>query len=204
VTTDFGSDAEAFALAIDSKGRIVAAGWSGRQDFYDFTLARYNANGSLDTNFGNNGKVITDFSGYNDLAYALTVDSGGKIVLAGTASQNDFAVARYNANGSLDINFGTNGKVTTDFGGYYDEALAIAIDSSGKIVVAGTASGIDFALARYVAEIDTTPPTPNPMTWETVPYQTGISSISMVATTATDSTPPISYYLTLWVAPLED
>jgi uncharacterized delta-60 repeat protein len=159
VTTRFGSNAEAYALAIDSKGRMVAAGWgTGKQGFYNFALARYKANGSLDTTFSTDGKVTTDFSEYDDLAYALGIESGGKIVVAGTTSWNYFALARYNADGSLDTNFGNNGKVTTDFGGD-NEAYALAIDSSGKIVVAGKAGYpyYDFALARYLAG-DTHPP----------------------------------------------
>ncbi len=156
--TEFGEGydtAGANALAIDSSGKIVVAGGAGKfLEYYDFALARYNADGSLDTTFGSNGTVTTDFGGKRDSARALAIDSSGKIVVAGEApgeAQADFALARYNADGSLDTTFGINGKVTTDFGGSFDTATALAIDSSGKIVVAGYISAL-FGLARYNAD----------------------------------------------------
>ena len=119
-------------------------------------LAAYAAAGDLDTTFSGDGKVATDFFGNSDLAYAVAIQPDGKIVAAGYANdglQNDFALARYNPNGSLDPNFDGDGKVTTDFQGDDDMISAIAIQPNGKIVVAGsavtTAGGIDFALARY-------------------------------------------------------
>src|SRR5205823_1660150 len=119
----------------------------------------YNADGSLDSSFGNNGLVITDF-GFDSQAFALAVQTDGKIVVAGYTftggSQYDFALARYNTDGSLDTTFGTNGEVVTDFGTGGDEALAVVIDADGKIVVAGYTftgdSQYDFALARYNAD----------------------------------------------------
>jgi uncharacterized delta-60 repeat protein len=160
VTTDFGIAAEAFALTIDGQGQIVAAGWSGPQDLYDFALARYNPNGSLDTTFGTDGKVTTDFNGGADVGNAVAVDSSGRILVAGTASWDDFALARYNPNGSLDTSFGTGGKVTTDFSGEFgDVAYAVAIDSGEKIILAGTVFWENaFGLARYLAG-EPNPPT---------------------------------------------
>ena len=94
----------------------------------------------------------------------MTLQSDGKIVVAGgakTSRSQDFALARYNANGSLDATFGTGGKVTTDFAGNDDAAFALALQQDGKLVAAGGAnvgrsrtdyrgSGEDFALARYL------------------------------------------------------
>ena len=147
VTTDFAGNAQAFAVAIQGD-KIVVAGFSDG----DFALARYEANGNLDTSFGSGGKVTTDFGGDNDGASALAIQTDGKIVAAGTASVGvgvNFALARYDPNGSLDTDFGSGGKVTTDFGPN-TQAFGVAIQTDGKIVAAG-ASDFGFALARYEA-----------------------------------------------------
>src|SRR6516225_4144532 len=108
------------------------------------------ADGDLDTTFGSGGMVITNFGGY-DFASALALQSDGKIVAAGTtrpggpSGSSNFALARYNSDGSLDTTFGTGGRVTADSLG---EAFALAIQSDGKIVVAGgrTQSPSNFVL----------------------------------------------------------
>jgi uncharacterized delta-60 repeat protein len=156
-----GTDAVS-AVAIDSNGKIVVAGYSNASGIsYDFALARYNRDGTLDRSFNSTGKVLTDFSGSGsgDVAYALALQSDGKIVVAGLSQASgipdDFALARYNPDGTLDSAFNSTGKVLTDFSesGSVDVARALAIQSDGKIVAAGYshAGGIsnDFALARY-------------------------------------------------------
>jgi uncharacterized delta-60 repeat protein len=111
--------------------------------------------GDLDPTFGGDGKVTTDFAGGQDQASAVAIQGDGKIVTAGAAfvSGNlDFALARYNSDGSLDATFSGDGKVTTDFAGSTDQALAVAIQTNGRIVAAGLAvvsGNQDFALARY-------------------------------------------------------
>src|SRR5262249_39979668 len=108
---------------------------------FDFGLAGYNADGSLDTTgFGTNGFVDTDFGTIRDAAMAPAIQADGKILAVGFTGGTafDFAVARYNTDGSLDTTgFGTGGKVVTDFGTNDDEARAVAIQADGKIVVAG-------------------------------------------------------------------
>ncbi|HXI93524.1 MAG TPA: HYR domain-containing protein [Blastocatellia bacterium] len=155
MTTDFagGSD-QALALAIQpSDSKLVATGvaFNGTTG-NDFALARYSDEGDIDTGFGASGKVTTDFPSGIDIARGIAVQSNGKIVVAG-GNNNDFALARLNTDGSLDSTFGTGGLVITDFSGNNDQAFAVALDSSGKIVVAGSttsaSTGIDFALARY-------------------------------------------------------
>ncbi|KJY31239.1 DUF11 domain-containing protein [Streptomyces katrae] len=150
--TDFGTAGpqEAFGIAIQAGGAIVAAGTSGT----DVAVARYNAvDGSLDTGFDGDGKVITGFAGGSATAYDVTLQSDNKIVIAGRAGYNypsndsDFALARYNPNGSLDTTFDGDGRVTTAFAGP-DVANGVKIQPDGKIVTAGS-SGFDFALARY-------------------------------------------------------
>jgi uncharacterized delta-60 repeat protein len=172
VTTDFatpdvlGSLDAARAIVLQPDGKIVVAGErnevtlsnTGEPVFaLDFALARYNKNGSLDTFFGTGGKVITDFFGSDDIAFAVALQPNGKIVVAGgtelQSPDGDFALARYTRNGRLDNDFGTEGKVTTDFFGGEDAAKGVAIQPGGRIVVAGFATGVstglDFSLARY-------------------------------------------------------
>jgi uncharacterized delta-60 repeat protein len=152
---------QAFAVAIDSNGKIVTAGVAnGGATGNDFALVRYNSDGTLDSTFGAGGKVITPISAGNgdDRAFALAIQSDGKIVAAGastnTVTGSDFALVRYNGtDGSLDSTYGIGGKVTTDFAGGADQALAVAIQASGKVIAVGRAfngaTGNDFALARY-------------------------------------------------------
>jgi uncharacterized delta-60 repeat protein len=156
VTTDFaGSTDQAFGVAIQGDGKIVAAGCVSCSGSDDFALARYNTDGSLDITFDGDGRVTTDFAGSTDQARAVAIQVNGKIVAAGIALVSgtfDFALARYNTDGSLDATFSADGKVTTDFAGSNDEAFAVAIQANGRIVAAGrafTGSTFDFALARY-------------------------------------------------------
>jgi uncharacterized delta-60 repeat protein len=154
VTTDFQgrlNQALAYSVLVQRNGKIVAAGrvddtWS------NFGLARYNVDGSLDSTFGSAGKVKTNFSGMNDEGKGLAIQSDGKLLLAGsanfTSTTPDFALARYNADGTLDSSFGVSGKVITDFNAVFEGANAIALQADRKIVIAGTA-GLGFGLARY-------------------------------------------------------
>ncbi|WP_157580753.1 Ig-like domain-containing protein [Segetibacter koreensis] len=156
VTTGFASqNGEVNSLAIQSDGKIIAAGTTYSYSHYHFTLVRYKGNSSLDTTFSHDGKQITDFGADYNVAHSLIVQSDGKIIAAGTtgAGASDFAVARYNTNGTLDKTFSQDGKQITDFGADADTETSAAIQSDGKILVAGTADlgtgGGKFALARY-------------------------------------------------------
>jgi uncharacterized delta-60 repeat protein len=129
----------------------------------NFALARYNKDGSLDTSFGVDGKVVTDFNGSGDKAYAALLQPDGKIVVAGTTlvgadaqgagGSLAFALARYNADGSLDTSFGVGGEVITDVNPSGDDQIFSVALSGGKIVAAGittnAAGNVDFAVARY-------------------------------------------------------
>lgn len=150
VTTDiFGNADQAYGVAVQADGKIVVAG----QSQVDFALTRYNPDGSLDSTFGNNGKVTTDFFGGFDAAHGLAIQLDGKIVAVGTTGL-DFAVARYNPNGTLDTTFGAGGLVETDFDSGIDVALAVAINNK-RITVAGlTYNGVSsqFAVAQYLPD----------------------------------------------------
>ncbi|MFZ5538249.1 MAG: WD40 repeat domain-containing protein [Pseudomonadota bacterium] len=148
----------ALALALAPDGKIVVAGYSDNGADADFALARYNANGSLDTGFGSGGKVTTPILSGVDIAFALALAPNGKIVAAGESANGttrNSALALYNADGTLDTSFGTGGRVVTPFGSGYDAAFAIALAPDGRIVVAGFSdngvTGRDFALTRYNA-----------------------------------------------------
>ena len=137
-TTDFGGRFEAATgVALQGDGKIVAVGDAGGHDDA-FGLVRYNPNGSLDPSFSGDGKQRTGFGGYQDGAAAVAVQGDGKIVAVGHAGgiYTDFALARYNPDGSRDPGFSADGKQTTDFGGD-DKARAVAIQENGKIVVVG-------------------------------------------------------------------
>lgn len=162
VTTVIGSStsfiiAQAVGAAVQQDGKIVVVGHATNGSTYDFAMVRYNTDGSLDTNFGSAGKVLTALGSSADYAEGVVVQGDGKIVVAGysnNGSDNDFAVVRYNADGSLDTSFGNTGKVTTAVGVSFDHGKCVALQSDGKIVVAGTShlSNLgrgDFALVRY-------------------------------------------------------
>ena len=161
-TTAFGGDRSAMALQAD--GKIVMVGGT----FVDFVLARFNADGSIDTGFGIDGKVTTDMgSGLRtEEALGVAIQPDGKIVVVGyTAIPNappapalppTFAIARYNSDGSIDTGFGTGGRVSGNVNGL---ARAVAIQPDGKIVLAGDVSFpstnnvnvSDFTVARFNA-----------------------------------------------------
>lgn len=159
VTDFFGSTDEASAVVLQPDGKIIAVGEAfGSSGAFNFGLARYDGSGNPDPAFGTGGKVTTDFSGSNGQAgaRALALQPDGKIVVAGFVVQDigglNFALARYDSNGSLDSTFGIGGKVTTDLFGSTDQAFAMALQPDGKIVVAGSTmmgSLADFALVRY-------------------------------------------------------
>ena len=137
--------------------------------FYFLPLRAHAAVGDLDTSFGVGGKVVTDVSQTPDpfnpdsreeSAWDVAIQPDGKIIAAGfainpTNNTSDFAVIRCNPDGSLDRSFGIGGQVLTDFNNSTDEALAIALQVDGRIVVAELAFTPNlprtFAVARYTS-----------------------------------------------------
>jgi uncharacterized delta-60 repeat protein len=161
VTTDFTSAGDTISqLAIDGAGNIVAVGQAAytRTDS-QAALARYTPAGELDTTFNGTGKVLTNYGSYGDFAAGVAIDGSGNIVTGGAigigSSNPRFAVCRYLPTGALDSTFGAGGKVFTGFGPYTDWADMVAIQSTGRIVAAGTAGdggpNSTFALAGYEA-----------------------------------------------------
>lgn len=147
-------------MAVQSDNKIIVAGWSDSITSGPvgpvFALVRYNPNGSLDTTFNATGKVTTAIGVDDDEGYSMSLQSDGKIVVGGSSFIGGrwvFALVRYNANGSLDTTFNGTGKVTTAIGSDHDYGRSVAIQSDGKIILAGSSrrpdSGLDFALVRY-------------------------------------------------------
>lgn len=150
------------AIALQSDGKIVALG--------NNRLARYNADGSLDATFGAAGEVAISFvGGIGDQTHDVAIQGDGKIVVAGTArpggvnARADFAIARFNIDGTLDAAFGTGGKTYVDFFGGLDEPSAVIVQPDGRILAIGyaaesAANNVAFAAARLTADgvLDTT------------------------------------------------
>ena len=147
------------AIVLQADGKIVAA---GSIHGTAFLLARFNADGSLDQTFGNNGNVETTFGDPTAGAADVVLQADGKIIVVGVSGAgpyselNDFALARYNADGGLDQTFGTGGKVITHFPGVFNTgstATSVGLQSDGKVVVGGfyknESTPHQFALTRY-------------------------------------------------------
>ena len=156
VITAIGSgDDTARAVAIQPDGKIIVVGYCSNANNADFCLARYLGTGALDTSFGTAGKVTTAIGSGGDSAFAVALQPDGKIIAAGNCSNgnnDDFCLARYLNNGTIDVSFNGTGTVLTAIGGGTDTARAVALQPDGKIVVAGfCASGVrtDFCLARF-------------------------------------------------------
>src|SRR5437764_12774883 len=151
VTNDFvqGLESYAIALMIQPDGKLVIAGESS----YEFLVARYNPNGTLDTTFAGTGHALANFSSNWDGATDAVLQADGKIALVGWSIANrpyySFALARFNSDGSLDQNFGNGGKVLMqDQGGLN----AVALQGDGKLIALGSGnftSDTTFHLLRF-------------------------------------------------------
>jgi len=159
VVTDFGHAYDyGRSVVVQPDGKILMSGYSNAKGSnYDFTVVRYNSDGSLDTSFGSGGKVFTPVGSSDDEAYSITLQSDNKILVAGQSIVNgapDFALVRYNSDGTLDKSFSGDGKLTlgninTNFPGYqlYDTAYSVDVQTDGKILLSG-ASNSGVALVR--------------------------------------------------------
>jgi uncharacterized delta-60 repeat protein len=140
-------------MGLRSDGKIILAGsdFNSAAGRWDVSLARLNANGTLDGTFGSGGRVYADFGDIDD-ATGMALQADGKIVVS-FRDAADFRAARFNENGSVDTSFGTGGSIRTDFGSTDEFADAVLIQSDGRILLGGrTAAGhteTAFALARY-------------------------------------------------------
>jgi uncharacterized delta-60 repeat protein len=161
VVTDFGNNGcdDINAIAVQPDGKIIAAGYrwatcsTGNIFTYDFALARYNPDGTLDQSFGTGGRVTTDFGNSRDEARAIALYTDGRILVAGNylpqGSSGGIALARYHSNGTLDTGFDSDGRLTTTGG----SANAVTLYPGGKFLVVGAGIGTngtsDFGFTRY-------------------------------------------------------
>ena len=160
-----------YAIAPDASGKILVAGYSGNGVDKDMVIWRYNSDGTIDTTFGIGGVAVHDNAaggnGSED-GYAIALDAQGKILIAGDSENaggdEDVVIWRYNANGKIDTSFGAVGVAVHDNaagGNGDDHGYAIALDASGKILVAGSSyngGDSDMVIWRYNSDgtIDTT------------------------------------------------
>jgi uncharacterized delta-60 repeat protein len=148
---------KAQSVVIQPDGKILVAGSSSNNANLDFALVRYMPDGSLDTSFHLNGQVVTVVGSGDDAALGVALQNDGKIVVCGytfNGKDQDFALLRYTENGDLDTDFGVNGIVTLPVGSGNDVAAAVAIQSDGTILVAGSveeSGGKLGALVRFLA-----------------------------------------------------
>jgi len=134
------------AIQPDGKILIVGRRELGQPPTVDFSLARFTPDGRPDETFGSHGEVSIDFAGAGSVATALAIQPDGKIVVAGDAihilgdgtNVADFAVARFDINGTLDSTFSADGKLLLTVGdGTFSRLDAVAIQADGRIVLGG-------------------------------------------------------------------
>ena len=132
--TTFADQTSFASIALQPDGKIVVGGRTGSR----FAVARFNADGTIDTSFGTNGYTTT-LLGNNSTLTSIKVLPDGKILATGTQTSptSDFALVKYNADGSLDTTFGTGGIVISDIGGT-DSSTDSAVLPDGKIILVGT------------------------------------------------------------------
>ncbi|MCK9424351.1 MAG: T9SS type A sorting domain-containing protein [Bacteroidales bacterium] len=156
VITPIGEFSLATKLHILGNQKIIVSGSTYNGSDWDFALAQYNTDGSLDNSFGTDGVVTTAIGLGDDYACSSTIQPDNKIIVTGSSidvSHSNFALVRYNQDGSLDNTFGTDAIVTTAIDSNNSYLFSVAMQNNGEIVGAG-ATRIDdtianFALARY-------------------------------------------------------
>lgn len=149
----WGAGSMARGVAIQPDGKIVLAGSVvvSSASFSEFLVVRMNADGTLDNNFSADGIQTMQFGPMVEIAEAVALSADGKIVVAGTAYEQtggDFALARFNTNGTPDSSFGSHGKVTVAVSSGFDYSYSVAIDPTGKILSAGS-SNTKYAVTRH-------------------------------------------------------
>ncbi len=158
VAIELGAQNNANAILLQPDDKIVVAGSTSSGEARNFSLLRFNQDGSLDQSFNGEGTVVTSISLGNDEALALGLLPDGRIIAAGYSDNGrnrDFALVCYFPDGHLDKSFGVNGVAKTPVGSGNDEITSLLITREGSIVVAGSVegnSGAVLAGARYFAD----------------------------------------------------
>ena len=171
VTTPGVGNASPHAIALDGMGRVLVAGDAQPAvgGFTHFTVVRYVGDndpaltGYEDASFGNGGIATANIGANNAVAYAVVGGADGSAVVAGecsdisAAAYRAFCLLRFNSSGALDLGFGDLGRTISTIGPDHAYARAMAVDSSGRLLVAGTSSHpgsgrAAFTVARYSAD----------------------------------------------------
>lgn len=156
VSFDLSNSDEQFEAISWDEGHYVLAGYAEVNLTPAFSVADVTTNGKLNTEFSQNGFTTTNVTNGADVGYDMIQQGDGKIVVAGRVSnsgRDDWGIVRYLPKGGIDRTWGSSGKVITSFGKSFDVAYGIALQTNGKIVVAGrvhrTITGSDFGVVRY-------------------------------------------------------
>ena len=157
------------SVAVQADGKIVAAGSSGTGSGSNFSLVRYNSDGSLDNTFDGDGKLTTSIFNFTATVNTVAVQANGKILTAGVSRHgskpynynSDTVLVRYNADGSLDSSFAGSGINSVDIAVQTSIAYAVAVQTDGKIITAATSRKdlrLYCSVTRYNADgsLDTT------------------------------------------------
>ena len=157
-TFDIVEKDQPYSSVLQPDGKLILFGHIILAGNIDYVMIRCNENGTLDNSFGVGGIRVTDFSGGTDRGYSVALQQDGKIVAVGLADQAtsnaNLGVVRYDQDGGLDASFGVGGKVSAPVGtGQYESTNYVAIQSDGKILIAGTSTnavpdGDDITLLR--------------------------------------------------------
>ena len=150
-------------MAIQNDGKIVVAGSSYLNDIENFSLSRYNTDGSFDTTFSHDGKQNNVFGPDDYFAESLAIQNDGKIVVAGSSetpsgNSSSFVVARYKTNGDLDNTFNGNGFQSTYLGSHLNFSVhrSVANQQHGRIAVGGTNDNYAIVLYKNDGSPDST------------------------------------------------
>jgi uncharacterized delta-60 repeat protein len=144
-------DRSSATLVLDD-GKIVVAGSLYTNTAMAFAMVRYQPDGHWDTTFGKQGLIFRSIREDDDVATSMALQRDGKVIVAGSSNNGnyeDFALVRFNYDGSLDHSLGNNGMVITSISSGDDRISAVAMQPDGKIVAAGS-SNTDFGVVRYL------------------------------------------------------
>ena len=158
VIMQIGATVGARDMTLQVDGKIIVTGGAVNIGQVDTYVARHNSDGTLDNAFGTGGKVLISFIPGNDSANSIALQSDGKIVLggyedSGASSGIDFALRRFNTDGTLDSTFDGDGSLVLPISTGHDEITSVAIQSDGKIIGAGNVFNgnyFDWAITRFV------------------------------------------------------
>lgn len=162
LTVSFGAgNGSAFQkVLLQTGGKILAIGEAYNTSSFDFAAVQFNSDGSIDASYGNQGKVLVNFNGFNDFGRDAVWQPDGKLIIAGAAKNSNgnssIALCRLNMDGSIDNSFGTNGKTTLSISGEADDyAERVILLPDNKIITGGYSAG-NFQISRFAdnGEID--------------------------------------------------